>query len=303
MLPTSLALFGTGLLGHGVARRFLASGLSVTVYNRTRAKAEDLGMLGARLSSSAQEAVEASELLILCLSDAAAIRQTVFSHSCLSRLSKRILCQMGTIGPEESQEIARLASAQGARYLEAPLLGNGKDAEEGRAQVMIGADPKDYEPWQELLGLLGRCLWIGPVGKAAALKLALNQLIAAETAAFALSLGFVRRSGVPIESFLQILRESSLYCPTFDKKLARMWQRNFGQPSFSVRLLLKDIDLFLGNAERLGLRSDALEGAREIVREAMESGRADLDYSALIDVIDPLSSLGTKPEDPVLSRA
>ncbi|MGD9896554.1 MAG: NAD(P)-dependent oxidoreductase [Candidatus Methylacidiphilaceae bacterium] len=290
MLPTSLSVFGAGLLGQGVARRFLAHGLPLAVYNRTRAKAEALAALGARLCATPQEAIEACQVLFLCLSDVAAIRKTIFSTPCQPLLARRTICQMGTIGPEESEELATLASSLGARYLEAPILGNGKDAEEGRAQVMIGADPADHERGLPLLRLLGNCFWIGPVGKAAALKLALNQLIAAETAAFALSLGFVRRSGVPLEPFLDILRKSSLYCPTFDKKLSRMRERNFASPSFSARLLLKDIDLFLANAARLGLRSDPLEGARTIVQKTIESGGADLDYSALIDWIDPLSS-------------
>ncbi|WP_018291915.1 NAD(P)-dependent oxidoreductase [Verrucomicrobium sp. 3C] len=298
MLPTSLALLGAGLLGHGVARRFLRQGLPVAVYNRTRAKAEDLAADGARLASTPEEAIGASEILLLCLSDAAAIRQTVFSEPCQPLLSGRTICQMGTIGPEESKEFASLASSLGARYLEAPVLGNAKDLEEGRAQIMIGADPEDYERRYELLGLLGKCFWIGPVGKAAALKLALNQLIAAETAAFALSLGFVRRFEVPVEPFLDILRESSLYCPTFDKKLSRMRGRNFASPNFSVRLLLKDIDLFLANASTLGLRSDSLKGVRTIVREAEESGRADLDYSALADLVDPLAPAGAAEADP-----
>lgn len=296
MLPTSLAVLGAGLLGHGIARRLLARGLAVSVYNRTHAKAEDLAAAGARLASTPEEAIGAAELLLLCLSDAAAIRRTVFSESCRPLLSGRALCQMGTIGPEESRELAALAVSLGASYLEAPVLGNGKDAEEGRAQVMIGADSADRERWRDLFELFGRCFWIGPVGKAAALKLALNQLIAAETTAFALSLGFVRRSGVPVETFLEILRESSLYCPTFDKKLSRMRERNFAAPNFSVRLLLKDIDLFLAGAARLGLRSDTLEGARTIVREAMESGRADFDYSALVDIVDPSGTPGSEVE-------
>ncbi len=270
----------------------------MAVYNRTRAKAEDLAADGARLASTPEEAIGASEILLLCLSDAAAIRQTVFSEPCQPLLSGRTICQMGTIGPEESKEFASLASSLGARYLEAPVLGNAKDLEEGRAQIMIGADPEDYERRYELLGLLGKCFWIGPVGKAAALKLALNQLIAAETAAFALSLGFVRRFEVPVEPFLDILRESSLYCPTFDKKLSRMRGRNFASPNFSVRLLLKDIDLFLANASTLGLRSDSLKGVRTIVREAEESGRADLDYSALADLVDPLAPAGAAEADP-----
>ncbi len=84
---------------------------------------------------------------------------------------------------------------------------------------------------------------IGPVGSAVALKLALNHLIAAETSAFALSLELVQRSGVAVETFMAILRESALYAPTFDKKLPRLLKRDYHHPNFSTRHLLKDLRL------------------------------------------------------------
>ena len=122
---------------------------------------------------------------------------------------------------------------------------------------------------------------MGPVGTAAATKLALNQLIAALTAGFALSLGFVQRQGVDEDKFMELLRDSALYAPTFDKKLNRMQEGNFADPNFPLKHLLKDINLFLSEAKAEGLEASSLAGVRQVVEKAKDAGLADEDYSSL----------------------
>ena len=133
--------------------------------------------------------------------------------------------------------------------------------------------------------------YIGEVGTASALKLALNQLIAALTSGFALSLGLVERQGVDVEKFMEILRDSALYAPTFDKKLERMRQRNFENPNFPTKHLLKDVDLFLSQAEDNGLNTEGLKGIRDIIQQTIELGLSDSDYSALFSAINQWLSM------------
>jgi len=130
-------------------------------------------------------------------------------------------------------------------------------------------------------------LHIGEIGAAAAVKLALNQLIASLTSTFALSLGFVQNQGVEVEKFMQILRQSALYAPTFDKKLQRMLDRNYENPNFPTKHLLKDTNLFLTEAKSEGLNVSSLEGIRQILEIAQNMGLADDDYSALFSAINP----------------
>src|SRR6476620_4170878 len=143
---------------------------------------------------------------------------------------------MGTIAPNESLEIQREVEQQGGAYCEAPVLGSLAEAKAGTLFVMVGGTEAQFTTWSSLFRSLGRePRRIGPVGSAAALKLALNHLIAAETSAFALSLGLVQRSGVAVETYMAILRESALYAPTFDKKLPRLLKRDYHHPNFSTR--------------------------------------------------------------------
>jgi 3-hydroxyisobutyrate dehydrogenase len=153
---------------------------------------------------------------------------------------------------------------------------------------MVGATEERFALLKPLFNSLGRePRLIGPVGKAAALKLALNQLIAAETSAFALSLGLTQRSEVSVDTFMAILRESALFAPTFDKKLPRLLKRDYHQPNFSTRHLLKDVTLCSEEAAGCGLTTSGLDGIRRILEEAIAQGRGELDYSALYDVLNP----------------
>lgn len=275
-------------MGRPMAERLLAAGHELTVYNRTAAKAQPLADQGAKMVTNAGEAVAASELTILMLKDAEATRSLLFGGGAPIDFSGRTLLQMGTIAPHESQALMEEIHKAGGQYLEAPVLGSRPQAKEGKLLVMVGATPEQFNRWEEVLRCFGPVpRLVGPVGHAAALKLALNQLIASQLTAFSLSLAMARRRGIDLEVFMDILRHSALYAPTFDSKLPSLLAREFSHPNFPVRLLLKDVDLALAEAKGLGLDPTSLEGVREVVRKAIEQGFGEHDYAGLYQVVDP----------------
>ncbi|MFZ1672344.1 MAG: NAD(P)-dependent oxidoreductase, partial [Nitrospira sp.] len=246
----NVALLGTGLLGQAVAERLHATGHHLSAYNRTPEKTRTLQQQGIHIASTAAEAIAAADVVILLLADATAIRTVLLTPSTSEALRGRTIIQMGTIGPSESCSIGADIEGLGGQYLEAPVLGSLAEAKAGTLLIMVGATPERYATWSPLLHALSSDVrLIGPVGKASVMKLALNQLIAAETAAFALSLGLIRRGGVDVANFMAVLRKSALYAPTFDKKLPRLAERNYARPNFSTRHLLKDVELTLAAAD------------------------------------------------------
>ncbi|MDL5047485.1 NAD(P)-dependent oxidoreductase [Oscillatoria amoena NRMC-F 0135] len=282
-----IGLIGTGLMGQPMAMRLLAANQSVIVYNRTVAKLEPLKAAGAEIADSPLALIQAAECIILMLTDASAIQSVLLSSECWSALADRTIIQMGTIAPTDSRNLHTEIVAAGGNYLESPVLGSIPQVESGTLQVMVGSTPHEFQQWSGLLRHFGEPMYIGEVGTAAAVKLGLNQLIASLTSAFSLSLGFIQRQGGDVEKFMQILRESALYAPTFDKKLQRMLDRNYSNPNFPTKHLLKDTRLFLQEAETLQLNISALEGVREILEKAQQLGLADVDYSALFDAVSP----------------
>ena len=176
----------------------------------------------------------------------------------------------------------------GGDYFEAPVLGSIPEAAEGKLIVMVGASSSQFERWSGLLRCFGPDpLLIGRVGQAAALKLAMNQLIASLTAAFSLSLAFVKCNGVSTDDFMGTLSKSALYASTFDKKLRRMLERDFSHPNFPAKHLAKDIGLFITAAKSLNLETAGLEGTLKIVEKAIFLGQAEEDYSAIHNIIYP----------------
>ena len=285
---TSIALLGIGLMGRAMAEKLLAARYSVTAYNRTREKALALIELGAKVVDQPEEAIESGECILLMLADERAIRETLLSPRSKRQLRGKSVIQMGTIGPGESHLLQAEVFASGGGYLEAPVLGSIAQIQAGELIVMVGAEPEQFDRWKGLLTTFGPDpKLIGPVGSAAALKLALNQLIGSLTTAFSLSLAMVLKEGIPADTFMRILRRSALYAPTFDKKLGRMLERDLRAPSFPGRLMLKDIKLVEEEARTLGLQTYALEGIRQALERAVEMGFGDDDYSAVYNAINP----------------
>jgi 3-hydroxyisobutyrate dehydrogenase len=296
----SVALLGTGLLGSAIGQRLLEQGESVNAWNRDRERMRPLAALGATTCADPATAVLASDWVITVLSDGAVTRSVLERCGLVGRPGAqasggmetggtgtgdghgRVVLQMGTIAPSESRELAVAITGTGNAYLEVPVLGSRPEALAGTLQVMAAGPEALFQEALPLLRLLGaEPQLLGPVGSALETKLALNQLIASLTHAFSLSLHLVRRSGVEVERFMDLLRASALYAPTFDKKLKRMLEDEYSDPNFPTAHLRKDLELFLAAARAMGLGTSGLEGLAQLLAAAAGTELDGLDYSAL----------------------
>ncbi|KAJ9513833.1 hypothetical protein QJQ45_020911 [Haematococcus lacustris] len=317
----SVSSLGTGLMGRKMAVRLVQQGHPVTAWNRDPAKSALLAPHGCHVAQTAADAVQRSQVVLLMLADAAAIHQVLLEDAATrATLPGKSVLMMSTIGPSESKQLAgELAAAGVELYVEAPVLGSQPEAEAGTLQIMpcvlpslpsspttdttarlsfivdqaaCDSDPTTSTAWPVLRALGQEPRLLGRVGSAAAVKLALNQLIAAETLAFCSSLGLVQRSGADVAHFMDILRGSALYAPTFDKKLAKYLSRDFGTANFPTKHLLKDVRLFCNEAESQGLATSMQRAAEALcietcarTQEGSSAGLhlADADYSAVYE--------------------
>ena len=278
----NITLLGTGLLGSAVAERLLAQGHTLCVWNRSSDKCTPLQALGASVAKDAVDALAASEVILLFLADRAAIEAVLLDEANRHALCGRLIVQMGTISPADSLALAEKLAAYGADYAECPVLGSLPEARNGSLILMFGGSEKQFSSLSPLLGQLGQePRRIGAIGQAATLKLAMNQLIASETAAFAMSLALVRAHGVAVDDFMQLLRGSALYAPTFDKKLARMLSGDFSRPNFPLDHLIKDLRLFIDSAQASSIDSRFLQTLVSTLAEVSAAGHGKEDYSVL----------------------
>lgn len=292
----NIGVIGTGLMGSPMALRLLSAGHKVWVYNRTPARLKPLELVGAKVCATPLALAQNVDAVILMVTNGEAVRSLLDAMGLSNRpspLAHKAIIQMGTIAPTESQQLSQgVAQAEGT-YIEAPVLGSIPEAKNGKLIIMVGAEDDAYQRWQPLLGCLGTTLYhVGPVGSAATLKLSMNQLIGSLTAAFAQSLGLVQAAGIDVETFMAVVRQSALYAPTFDKKLHRMQTRQFADPNFPTKHLLKDMGLFVEAAKAAGLSPFPAESVRQLVAQAVQAGLEDDDYAALFNIVSPLP----KPE-------
>ena len=281
-----VSVLGAGLMGSPFCLRLLGEGHEVTVYNRSSDKLTHLISKGANITTNPFDAIANSKIIIMMLSGYSAITEVLFSTPI--DMKDKLFVQMGTISPNESRELFTRISRLGAKYIEAPVLGSIPEALSGKLIVMVGGSLDDFNYVVPILDCLGeKPILIGDIGTAAALKLAMNQLIAALTTAFSLSLGFCMRNGVDTEIYMDVVRKSALYAQTYDKKLKKYLERNFDGANFSAKHLNKDVNLFLADAESLGMDCSSLQGIAKITTQAIKQGLGDKDYSAIYEIINP----------------
>ncbi len=280
-----LGLIGTGLMGKPIAQKLIEAKYELNVYNRTKSKTDELAKLGAKAYSNVLDFAKNTDTIILMLSNYNAIDEVLFDSN-IGNFENKTIIQMSTIAPIESIELNSRITRLRGEYFEAPVLGSIPQIISGELIVLVGSTEKQFSKWENMFKAFSkRILHIGEIGQAAAIKLALNQLIISETVAFSMSLGFVRENNLNVNTFMEILRSSALYAPTFDKKLPNYLNRNFDDPNFPVKHLLKDLDLMLNSFAEKEINTDSLKSIRKILVDSLQKGNADKDYSALYNSI------------------
>ncbi len=279
-----IAFIGTGLIGFPMAERLLHKGYELNIFNRTKSKALPLKKLGAKIFDSSCDAITNSDIVITVLTTFDANKETLLSSD-ISYRGKTVI-QMGTIGIDENIRLERKINELGGEYIEAPVLGSIPQIKSGNLLTLVGCRKELFDQFKYIFQVFGTDVhYFGNVGKASAAKLAYNQLIATLTAAFSMSLGFVIKNDVNVESFMEILRKSALYSPTFDKKLQKMLNNDFTNPNFPLKHLLKDVQIIEKDFDKCEIDTKILKAIEQILETGMNKGLGDLDYSSLFNAI------------------
>ncbi|MDZ7766570.1 MAG: NAD(P)-dependent oxidoreductase [Melioribacteraceae bacterium] len=281
-----VGLIGTGLMGKPIARKIKDAGYELMVYNRTIQKAKDLEEDEIKVALSTKELVDFADVILVVLADYNAVTSMLFGDDV--KYDGKTVVQMSTITPKESLLLKERVEKFGGNYFEAPVLGSIPQILDQKLIVLVGGTEKNKVDHEKLFSSFSsKIVFIGEVGKAAAIKLALNQLIASETSAFAMSLGYLREMDVDIDKFMDILKGSALYAPTFEKKLGNYMQRDFSNPNFPLKHLLKDVRLMIDQFGQSGINTKGLEAIAEIIKTGLDQKLSEKDYSSLYNVIHP----------------
>ncbi len=289
----NIGLVGTGIMGSAIARRLLKSGYRLTVYNRTRAKAEQLGGLGALVADTPMQVARDSDLVITVVKDAEAVEQVAFGENGLvhGRHDGLVLADVSTISPLASRTIAKRLWDAGITMLDTPVMGGPKLAEEGTLVVMVGGRKEVYERYRSVFDTIGnKTFHLGGNGNAHAMKLALNLQIAMIALALSEGITLARSSGLKPETFLEILNTTYFRTGMSERKGPKMIRNDF-ETSFALKMMMKDLHTINGAAGDFGVALPMASLAEQVYRAAANSGFGDLDYTGILAFLQRINGL------------
>lgn len=279
-----VAVLGTGVMGAGMARSLLRSGLRVRVWNRTRSKSEPLAAEGATVAATAREAVGGADVVLTMLFDADAVL-SVLADVADAFGPQTVLLQSSTVGRDGSDRIAAFAHERELRVLDLPVLGTKKPAEEGALVVLASGDPGLRDPVAAVLDAIGsRTVWAGSeLGQATALKLACNAWVASINAAVAQSLALAEGFGLDPQLFLAAIKGGPTDTGYAHLKGAQMLEGDYSV-SFALDGVLKDLGLIEAAGRQAGVDAAWLDALRGSYERASAAGHGGEDMAAVISV-------------------
>ena len=285
MNETKIAFLGLGLMGTGMAGRLLDAGYSLTVYNRSLARAEPLVSRGATLALSPRAAVAGASVVISMLADVPASRDTWLGRgeALVDAAPGTLLVESSTVTVEWIHELDTAAKQHGCVLVDAPVTGSKPQAAAGQLLFLAGGTDAAMATLDPILRAMGRdVVHVGPVGSGARLKLINNFLSGTQAAALAEALSMIERSGLDKQKALTVLTEGAPGSPMVKTLSGRMTARQY-EPQFVLRLMAKDLRYAIAEADQNALDLDMGRAALRVFEHAIAAGQGDEDMSAVIE--------------------
>jgi len=234
-------------MGSAIARRLKSGGFDISVWDRTRSKAEALNV-GPVVDSPAAAAREA-DVLVTMVTGPQALREVYFGPTgVFAAGAETTIVDMSTVGPAAAQQLADAAELKGAKLVEAPVIGSIPAVDSGTLLILAGAAlVEDLEAVRPVLQQLGEVHYVGDVGSAAALKLVANSFLGIVSAGAAELMAAGRAQGLDPQQVFTLL---SRVAPGLKVREAGFVRNFYEPPMFAVRDILKDLDLALALYQR-----------------------------------------------------
>jgi 3-hydroxyisobutyrate dehydrogenase len=286
-ITPSVAVLGLGTMGHGMAANLLKAGFSVTVWNRTRAKAEPLVHLGATVASNPGHAAENATIVVAMLSEDAASRAAWLGQggALAAMPPQSIAVECSTLSPDWIRELHAAVTQRGLRMAEAPVTGSRTQAEAGQLNFLVGADEDTLATLLPVLQCMSKeILHLGPVGSGAQLKLINNFLCAVQVASFAEALTWMEQTGLRLDTALEFLTRGAPGSGILSAMSDRMTRRTY-EVNFLLRLMAKDQRYARAAAAQLGVDVSMASPVLELFEQAEEQGLGEKDMSAVVEVV------------------
>lgn len=290
---------GTGRMGFSMASRLLKAGCDVSVYNRTRAKAEPLSAYGATVVDRPADLADRDIVFTMVAGPDDFLNVVSGKNGLLSRdgSAPRILIDCTSVSEEASATVRLAAGEKGCAYLAAPVSGNAKVVKAGKLSFVVSGPRDTYEealPYLEALGV--GASYVGEGEAARIVKICHNVLLGVVTQSLAEITVLAEKAGVPRHAFLDFMNKSVMGSVFTRYKTPAFVNLDYSV-TFTPALLRKDLDLGLSAARSLDVPMPIAAQTREIVQALIGNGFTDTDFSELLTLQARASGLELEPEN------
>jgi len=286
-----IGIIGIGMLGSAVASHLLESGFNVTVYNRTKEKTFQLREKGAKTAASPKEIAMNSELLIIIVKDANAVKEISFGKDgVIEGIHKKlIVADMSTIDPSESKSISKKFQEHNIKKLDIPVMGGPNVAITGDLVMMVSGDRESFDYCKNVFeAIASKIFFLGDSGVAHSIKLAMNLQITMLALALSEGIILVKKAGVDPKTFLEILNSTYFKTGMSENKAYKMIDGKY-DITFTLANLKKDINTMTNAAKTLGIELPMMKKAEEVYENAVKDGFGDNDYTGIIEYIKKIN--------------
>ena len=283
MRTTKVGWIGLGTMGNSMSQQLINAGYPLTVYNRTKEKENAIKALGATTAPSPSVLVQQTDVVIIMVSDDKAIQDIFYGDNGLlsANTDNKVIINMSTVSPAISKEIAAKCIEQGNRYLDAPVSGSVKQAQEGTLVVMVGGNAAAFEQVRPILETLGKlAMLIGDNGAGNVAKLAINTLLGFAAQGLAEAIILAQNNGIDPANLTTLINNSALGS-VFGKIKGDAIVNNNYKAAFALKLIAKDLRL----AKDIGLSTPLGETVYQTFQQA-EAEYGNEDIIAIIKQVD-----------------
>jgi 3-hydroxyisobutyrate dehydrogenase-like beta-hydroxyacid dehydrogenase len=288
-----VAFLGLGIMGWPQAANIARAGFDLTVWNRTRSRAEQFcSEFGAHLAHSAEEAAANADVTVTMVPDVPEVEDVIFGErgAAAGLREGTLAIDMSTIAPDASVSIGQRLREQRVGFLDAPVSGSRPKAEDGTLTIMVGGEATDFERARPVLQAMGQLVvHVGPQGHGSLVKLINNTLAAINAAALAEALLLARSAGVDTDALREVVAASSGASAMLALKAGPMLDHDY-EPLFKLEHMLKDVRHYLATARASGISTDLGTAAERLYAQADREGLGGSDFAAVMSAVEDASS-------------
>ena len=282
-----IGFIGVGMMGHGMSKNLLAKGYALTLKaNRNRSMLADLLAAGALEAKTNAEVARVSDIVFICVSSSPQVEDIVWGEGGIAAAARPglMVVDTSTAEPSSTARIRESLAAKGTRFVDAPLARTPKEAEEGRLNVMVGAEPADFEFLKPVLqAFCENVFHVGAPGSGHVLKLVNNMLAMTQAAAIAEAAAVAAKSGLSLDKLFEVVSAGGVNSGIFQMMFGQMLKGNLAGLKFAIANGQKDLRYYTHLAEASAVPSFIGEAAHQSFVQAANLGHGDKFIASLFE--------------------